>query len=92
MSFLLVRKRSAAQTVACGRELNAKETPDGFLSHFLPFRKDETSCSSTHFQHRLLICTLYRQDESEDCTDECMKDMLNNIDFEVLLQAVAHST
>ena len=24
---------------ACGRDLNAKETPDGFLSHYLPFRK-----------------------------------------------------
>ena len=24
---------------ACGRELNAKETPDGFLSHYFPFRK-----------------------------------------------------
>ena len=34
---------------------------------------------------------LYRQDEPEDYTDECMEDMLDNIDFEVLLQAVAHS-
>ena len=38
-----------------------------------------------------LICALYRQDEPEDYTDECMEDMLDNIDFEVLLQAVAHS-
>ena len=42
-------------------------------------------------QLKWLICTLYRQDEPEDYTDECMEDMLDNIDFEVLLQAVAHS-
>ena len=42
-------------------------------------------------QLKRLICTLYRQDEPEDYTDECMEDMLDNIDFEVLLQAVAHS-
>ena len=40
-------------------------------------------------QLKQLICKLYRQDEPEDCTDECMEDMLDNIDFEVLLQAVA---
>jgi len=43
-------------------------------------------------QLKRLICALYRQDEPEDYTDECMEDMLDNIDFEVLLQAVAHST
>ena len=42
-------------------------------------------------QLKRLICTLYRQGEPEDYTDECMEDMLDNIDFEVLLQAVAHS-
>ena len=42
-------------------------------------------------QLKRLICALYRQDEPEDYTDECMEDMLDNIDFEVLLQAVAHS-
>ena len=42
-------------------------------------------------QLKRLICKLYRQDEPEDYTDECMEDMLDNIDFEVLLQAVAHS-
>ena len=42
-------------------------------------------------QLKRLICTLYRQDEPEDYTDECMEDMLDNIDFEVLLQAVTHS-
>ena len=42
-------------------------------------------------QLKQLICKLYRQDEPEDYTDECMEDMLDNIDFEVLLQAVAHS-
>ena len=35
-----------ADRVACGRELNAKETPDGFLSNYLPFRKRKSSCSS----------------------------------------------
>lgn len=42
-------------------------------------------------QLKRLICTLYRQGEPEDYTDECMEDMLDNIDFEMLLQAVAHS-
>ena len=42
-------------------------------------------------QLKRLICALYRQDEPEDYTDECMEDMLDNIDFEVLLQAVVHS-
>ena len=54
-------------------------------------------------QLKRLICALYRQDEPEDYTDECMEDMLDNIDFEqgtvsidgrpypMLLQAVAHS-
>ena len=42
-------------------------------------------------QLKRLICTLYRQGEPEDYTDECMEDMLDNIDFEVLLQAVVHS-
>ena len=42
-------------------------------------------------QLKRLICKLYRQDEPEDYTGECMEDMLDNIDFEVLLQAVAHS-
>ena len=37
-------------------------------------------------QLKRLICALYRQDEPEDYTDECMEDMLDNIDFEVLLQ------
>lgn len=32
-------------------------------------------------QLKRLICALYRQDEPEDYTDECMEDMLDNIDL-----------
>lgn len=31
-------------------------------------------------QLKRLICALYRQDEPEDYTDECMEDMLASVD------------
>lgn len=58
-----------------------------FYTHFSVRR----SFMNKKEQLKRLICALYRQDEPEDYTDECMEDMLDNIDFEVLLQAVAHS-
>ena len=36
--FEIEPKVPYADCVACGRELNAQGTPDGFLAHILPFR------------------------------------------------------
>lgn len=39
-------------------------------------------------QLKRLICALYRQDEPEDYTDECMEDMLDNTELAGQLVAV----
>ena len=51
--FSCWRAVCCADRAACGRELNVKETPDGFLSHYLPFQN--------HWSERFLtICSSVR--------------------------------